>query len=78
MILISWAKQLLKDSGINEIDSNSQNKEENASNTESTDSKLTFTVKTGLPIQLMVDPLIIRFKFHFEGKRPTNRLDKVS
>ncbi|KAI8057197.1 RINT-1/TIP-20 [Syncephalis plumigaleata] len=24
----------------------------------------------------MVDPLLIRFKFHFEGKRPTNRLDK--
>lgn len=30
-----------------------------------------------LPMELMVAPLILRFRFHFEGKRPTNRLDKV-
>ncbi|KAG0089673.1 hypothetical protein BGZ92_004405 [Podila epicladia] len=29
-----------------------------------------------LPMELMVAPLILRFRFHFEGKRPTNRLDK--
>ncbi|KAF9574340.1 hypothetical protein EC968_006847 [Mortierella alpina] len=29
-----------------------------------------------LTTELMVAPLIMRFKFHFEGKRPTNRLDK--
>lgn len=28
------------------------------------------------PFDLMMDSVKIRFKFHFEGKRPTNRLDK--
>ncbi|KAF9426401.1 hypothetical protein BGZ94_006580 [Podila epigama] len=29
-----------------------------------------------LPMEHLVAPLILRFKYHFEGKRPTNRLDK--
>ena len=29
------------------------------------------------PLQALVQPIIARFKFHFEGTRPTNRLDKV-
>ncbi|RHZ68896.1 hypothetical protein Glove_292g60 [Diversispora epigaea] len=29
-----------------------------------------------LPIQIMVEPLITRFRYHFESKRPTNRIDK--
>ncbi|KAG0282386.1 hypothetical protein BGZ96_000538 [Linnemannia gamsii] len=29
-----------------------------------------------LAIEQMVAPLILRFRYHFEGKRPTNRLDK--
>jgi RAD50-interacting protein 1 len=31
-----------------------------------------------LPISIMMEPLTIRFRYHFEGNRPTNRLDKVS
>ena len=30
-----------------------------------------------LPLQAMVKPLELRFKYHFEGDKPTNRLDKV-
>lgn len=30
-----------------------------------------------LPLEVMVRPLWLRFKYHFEGDRPTNRLDKV-
>ncbi|KAF7596417.1 hypothetical protein BBP40_001724 [Aspergillus hancockii] len=29
-----------------------------------------------LPIEVMVHPLELRFKYHFSGDRPTNRLDK--
>ncbi|KAI5305073.1 NuA4 histone acetyltransferase subunit [Ascosphaera pollenicola] len=29
-----------------------------------------------LPIKVMVQPLGLRFKYHFTGERPTNRLDK--
>ncbi|KAF9103294.1 hypothetical protein BGX27_010637 [Mortierella sp. AM989] len=29
-----------------------------------------------LTTELMVAPLILRFRYHFDGKRPTNRLDK--
>ncbi|KAG0355729.1 TIP-1 family-domain-containing protein [Gamsiella multidivaricata] len=29
-----------------------------------------------LVTEIMVAPLIVRFRYHFEGKRPTNRLDK--
>lgn len=29
-----------------------------------------------LPLEVMVKPLELRFKYHFEGDRPTNRLDK--
>ncbi|KAF9164295.1 hypothetical protein DFQ26_001605 [Actinomortierella ambigua] len=29
-----------------------------------------------LPLEILVAPLILRFRFHFEGKRPTNRIDK--
>jgi hypothetical protein len=28
-------------------------------------------------IQALVHPIALRFKFHFEGQRPTNQLDKV-
>jgi RAD50-interacting protein 1 len=31
-----------------------------------------------LPLQVMVHPLELRFKYHFSGAKPTNRLDKVS
>lgn len=34
--------------------------------------------KPGLyAMQTLVQPVSLRFKFHFEGKRQTNRLDKV-
>jgi len=29
-----------------------------------------------LPLEVMVQPLELRFRYHFEGDRPTNRLDK--
>jgi hypothetical protein len=28
-------------------------------------------------ISMMIEPLIIKFRYHFQGNRPTNRLDKV-
>ena len=31
-----------------------------------------------LPLEVMARSLELRFKYHFEGDRPTNRLDKVS
>ena len=31
-----------------------------------------------LPMEVMAKPLELRFKYHFEGDRPTNKLDKVS
>ena len=31
-----------------------------------------------IPLEVMVKPLEIRFKYHFEGDKPTNKLDKVS
>lgn len=31
-----------------------------------------------LPLGVMVEPLELRFKYHFEGDRPTNKPDKVS
>ena len=35
--------------------------------------------KEGLyPLQALVQAIALRFKFHFEGARQTNRLDKVS
>jgi len=35
--------------------------------------------KDGLyPIQALVQPVSLRFKYHFEGTRQTNRADKVS
>ena len=30
-----------------------------------------------LPLEVMAKPLELRFKYHFEGERPTNKLDKV-
>ena len=30
-----------------------------------------------LPLEAMVKPLELRFRYHFEGDKPTNRLDKV-
>lgn len=37
------------------------------------------TERDGLyPIQALVQPVSLRFKYHFEGTRQTNRLDKVS
>ena len=29
------------------------------------------------PIQALVHPIALRFRFHFEGQRPTNQLEKV-
>lgn len=29
------------------------------------------------PLEVMVNPLDLRFKYHFSGDKPTNRLDKV-
>ncbi|CAG8604762.1 8277_t:CDS:10, partial [Racocetra fulgida] len=29
-----------------------------------------------LPIQIMVEPLIVRFRYHFDSKRPTSRIEK--
>lgn len=29
------------------------------------------------PLEVMVHPLELRFKYHFSGDKPTNRLDKV-
>jgi hypothetical protein len=29
------------------------------------------------PLEVMVHPLDLRFKYHFSGDKPTNRLDKV-
>ena len=29
------------------------------------------------PLQALVHPIALRFRFHFEGQRPTNQLDKV-
>jgi hypothetical protein len=43
----------------------------------------TVTAKRGgetqvlLPLEVMVHPLELRFKYHFSGTKPTNRLDKV-
>lgn len=31
-----------------------------------------------LPLEVMVHPLELRFKYHFSGAKPTNRLDKVN
>lgn len=28
-------------------------------------------------MEIMLKPVVKRFKFHFEGKRPTNKIDKV-
>lgn len=34
--------------------------------------------KDGLyPLQALIRPIALRFKYHFEGTRQTNRLDKV-
>ena len=30
-----------------------------------------------IPLEVMAKPLELRFKYHFEGDRPTNKLDKV-
>ena len=30
-----------------------------------------------LPLEVMIKPLELRFKYHFEGDKPTNRKDKV-
>lgn len=30
------------------------------------------------PLEAMVHPLELRFRYHFSGDKPTNRLDKVS
>lgn len=36
------------------------------------------TEKPGLyPLQALIQPIAARFKFHFDGTRSTNRLDKV-
>lgn len=33
--------------------------------------------RTILPLEVLVQPLTLRFRYHFDGKRQTNRLDKV-
>ena len=34
--------------------------------------------KEGLyPLQALIQPISLRFKYHFEGSRQTNKLDKV-
>jgi RINT-1 / TIP-1 family len=30
-----------------------------------------------LPLSNLAHPLVLRFRYHFDGKRQTNRLDKV-
>jgi hypothetical protein len=30
------------------------------------------------PLQALVEPISLRFKYHFEGSRLTNKLDKVN
>ena len=30
-----------------------------------------------LPLEVMAKPLALRFRYHFEGDKQTNRLDKV-
>lgn len=30
-----------------------------------------------LPLEVMVKPLKLRFRYHFDGDRPTNKLSKV-
>lgn len=30
-----------------------------------------------LPLEVMIKPLELRFKYHFDGDRPTNKLNKV-
>jgi hypothetical protein len=30
-----------------------------------------------LPLEVMIKPLELRFRYHFDGDKPTNRLDKV-
>lgn len=33
--------------------------------------------KQGLyPLQALIEPIVLRFRYHFDGKRQTNRLDK--
>lgn len=29
------------------------------------------------PLEALIEPIALRFKYHFEGTRQTNRLDKV-
>jgi RAD50-interacting protein 1 len=37
-----------------------------------------FDEKEGLyPLQALIQPISLRFKYHFEGSRQTNKLDKV-
>ena len=35
------------------------------------------TVAVALPIHALAQPLVLRFRYHFDTQRPTNRLDKV-
>ena len=41
------------------------------------DPKLKDEATVLLPLEVMVKPLELRFKYHFEGNRPTNKIDKV-
>lgn len=36
------------------------------------------TVAVALPMHALAQPLVLRFRYHFDTQRPTNRLDKVS
>ena len=42
------------------------------------DGSLEGDVPVLLPLQIMMKPLELRFEYHFQGDRPTNKLDKVS
>lgn len=35
------------------------------------------TMGPQLTMKTLTDPMVVRFRFHFEGNRPTNRFDKV-
>ena len=54
-----------------------QGPELNARDDQNIDSTMNEEPLVLLPIEVMVKPLELRFKYHFDGDRPTNRLDKV-
>ncbi|CAG8692606.1 3344_t:CDS:2, partial [Ambispora leptoticha] len=49
---------------------------QNPTGVEDSDKIVTSELVPLFPIQLMAEPLITRFRYHFDTKRPTNRIDK--